>query len=102
MNNKYEDLIDATDYVMSMEKMKDLRGISVDWNDNTIVLVFYHNGNLTEEQAEDYSCIATEILSHFGTAFLSENIECIDYPKPLPNHKYWGYKSKSLFSVQNT
>jgi len=92
MSEKHQGLVDATKMIMSTEHFPSLRGISVDWRENTIVMYFYNNGEISEELENDYRCVGTEVVAQYSDAHIDDKIIRIDSPKPLPQHRYWAYK----------
>lgn len=78
------------------EIVPSLRGVAVDWIDNTILVYFYHDGAMSEELQNDYSSIGTEIVANYSDADIDEKIIRLDYPHKLPEHNYWTYRRKEL------
>lgn len=71
-----------------------LRGVISVWNEleNMASLSFYFDGKPTEDELEEASSMAGEIIAHCSNATLEENYICLNYPKPLPQNPYWAYK----------
>ncbi|MBA3236862.1 MAG: hypothetical protein H0T62_00740 [Parachlamydiaceae bacterium] len=71
-----------------------LRGITAFWreDDETACLGFYLDGPVSDEDIEDASDLATGIISHFPEGFLEEEFFRLDYPQPLPESPFWGYR----------
>lgn len=97
MNDKIVNLLLATQRALLSEVVPSLRGVAVDWDDNTILVYFYNDGEISDELWNDYSCIGTEIVSSFSTAHISEKIIQLDYPSKLPKHEYWAFRRKEPF-----
>lgn len=93
---KYINLILVTQAALLDEVVPSLRGVAVDWDDNTILAYFYNDGEISEELRNDYSCIGTEIVSNYSTAHISEKIIRLDYPAKLPKHEHWVYRRKEV------
>lgn len=94
MSEKHKGLVDAAEMIMSTEYFPSLRGLAVDWEDNTIVMYFYNNGEISDELENDYRCVGTEVVAQYSDAYIQEEIVRLDFPKPLPKHEYWAYKKK--------
>ncbi len=91
---KYTDLILATQSALLGEIVSSLRGVAVDWGDNTILIYFYNDGEISDELENDYSCIGTEVVANYSNAHIDEKIIRLDYPNKLPEHRFWVYKRK--------
>ncbi len=90
---RYEKLVRLTKFVLSSEEpFPSLRGIAVDWIDNTIQIYFYNDGEILAELENDYSCIGTELVAHYGQSHIHEEMIRLDYPTPLPSHPYWAFR----------
>ena len=87
-----QELIDVIKFVMLGENLPTLRGIAGEWKNLVITIYFYNDGEVTEEIAEAYSCIATEVLAHFDYATIDEHIIRRDIPLTLPEHDHWALK----------
>jgi hypothetical protein len=94
MSEKHKGLVGATEMIMATEHFPSLRGIAVDWEDNTIVMCFYNDGEISEELENDYRCVGTEVVAQYSDAYIHEEIMRVDSPQSLPQHKYWAYKRK--------
>lgn len=93
---KYETLLLNTLGALLGEVVPSLRGVAVDWKDNTILMYFYNDGELSDELENDYSCIGTEVVASYYDAMINETIVRLDFPNPLPEHKYWAYRRKEI------
>ena len=94
MADKFIDLLIASQRALLNEVVPSLRGVAVDWDNNTIVMYFYNDGEISDELWNDYSCIGTEVVSNFSDAHISEKIIRLDYPSKLPDHRFWVYRRK--------
>ncbi len=95
MNNNI-DLLLVTQRALLGEVISSLRGVAIEWNKNIIAIYFYHDGEISPELWNDFSCVATEIVANFNNAKISEKIIRLDYPVRLPEHKYWAYYRKEI------
>ena len=96
MDEKIIDLLLAAQRALLGEVVLSLRGVAIDWSNNTILVYFYNDGDISSELRNDYSCIGTEIVASFSTAHIIEKIIRLDYPAKLPEHKYWVYRRKEV------
>ncbi len=87
----YSYLLSAAQMGLLYEVVPSIRGVAVDWQQKTILVYFYIDGEISEELREDCSCIGTEIVAHFTEAKIDERIIRVDYPNVLPRHAYWVY-----------
>ena len=94
MIDKYTKLFLSAQSALLEEVIPSLRGMAVDWDEDTICLYFYHDGQVTEEIEEGFQEVAALIIADFDKAKLDENFIQLDYPAPLPKHKHWVYKRK--------
>jgi hypothetical protein len=60
-----------------------MRAIYVDWDENTISLYFFVDGEFSEEEKEDMSCIVTEVVAQMPDNMFEEFFERLDYPNPI-------------------
>lgn len=74
------------------EEWTSLRGVIAKWEENTMYLSFFFDGNISENTKENASILATEILAQFETGFLKEQYIRLDYPQELPFSDFWAYK----------
>lgn len=88
----YSDLLLACQSALLNEVTPSLRGLAVEWSSLTLIMYFYHDGPMTDDLEQDYSCIATEVVANYCDAFLKEKFIQLDFPKPFPEHKHWVYK----------
>jgi hypothetical protein len=61
-----------------------LRAAKIKWDDITIHLFFYYDGEISEDDYESAQDVATEVISDFPKHELEVNILRWDYPKPIP------------------
>ena len=91
------DLLLATQRALLGEVVSSLRGVAVDWNNNTILVYFYNDGEISDKLKYNYNCIAAEVVASFCEAHINEKINRLDYPNELPKHKFWAYIRKEGF-----
>lgn len=75
-----------------------LRGVAIESNRDNIIIYFYNNGTMTDEEKNDYRCIGTEIIADFNSGMIDERIIQLDYPIQIPSHRYWAYRRKEKLS----
>ncbi len=68
-----------------------LRGLQVEIKGKTMVLHFYYDEKISEEEKEEISILATELFAQFGYDFLKEEYIRIDFPELLPQSPYLSY-----------
>lgn len=86
-------LTTITNWIISDLKSKKIRAVDAVWkeDENTASLSFYIDGEITEEELEDFSVACAEIIAHCSNGLLKENFLRWDYPKPLPS-QFLAYK----------
>ncbi len=72
--NNIIDLLLVTQRALLGEVIPSLRGVAVEWKNNTIVVYFYHDGEISPELWNNFSCVVTEIVANFSSAKISEKI----------------------------
>lgn len=77
-----------------------LRKVYLKWKpgDETAMILFYHDGEVTDAVEEHYSCIHTEVEADFivDPRIDFKVIRC-NYPHPLPQEPYIIYARKEPF-----
>lgn len=76
------------------EEFPTLRGVVSKWENETIHLSFFFNGEISEEIKENASVLATEILAQFSSGNLKEEYIRLDFPRQLPNSPFLSYKRR--------
>jgi len=77
------------------EISSDLRAVLVNRNkDGSIKIAFYHDGPMTWEKQNEYSCIASELAADFINAEIVEEFISLKYPEPLPQDGHYVYLRK--------
>jgi hypothetical protein len=61
-----------------------LRAARIDWNEQTIHLFFYYDGEISEEDHESAECVATEVIASYPEYELQIDVLRWDYPQPVP------------------
>lgn len=87
--NRREELTREASRLLQYLHLPKLRGVATDWIDNTAVIRFYFDGEPSEEDQEEASCICGEIIARFADGFLQEDYLRLDAPKPLPKNRNW-------------
>jgi len=88
-NDKYYK-IDRVSAILSLnralwgEVAPTLRAAKIKWNEKTVHLYFYYDGEISEEDHESAECVATEVIADFPEHKLEIDILRWDYPKPVP------------------
>ncbi|EBE9927999.1 hypothetical protein L6N32_004703 [Salmonella enterica subsp. enterica serovar Poona] len=63
---------------------ENMRNIAVDISENKIILYFFINGEITEDDKENISIIETEVIADFEDKFDIESvIKRVDYPESI-------------------
>jgi hypothetical protein len=93
-SHSYCDLKLAAQRGLLYEVGPSLRGVAVQWIDNTIVIYFYNDGEITENLHDDFISVGTSVVANYYEALIDEKIIRLDYPKPLPSHEHWVYRRK--------
>jgi hypothetical protein len=65
------------------EITSNMRAVYVDWDEETTWLYFFFDGEFTEEEEEDVSCIETEVISQIPDRMYEYRCVRVDYPKPI-------------------
>lgn len=82
------------------EIIPSLRKVILKWQPEkeTACIVFYHDGVITENVEEHYSCIHTEIHADFiSQPNVDYKVIRCDYPFPLPKEEHVIYQRKEPF-----
>jgi hypothetical protein len=98
---KYETLLLNALGALLGEVVPSLRGVAVDWEGNIILMYFYNDGEVSDELENDYRCIGTEVVADYYDAHIDDKVVRLDFPTPLPQHKYWAYKRKEIEVTKN-
>lgn len=93
-SQKYTNLMLVAQSALLGEVVISLRGVAVDWDNNTIIIYFYNDGEISPKLENDYISIGTEIVANYSEADIDEQIIRLDYPAQLPDHKFWVYRRK--------
>lgn len=82
-----------TNWIISDLKSDKIRAVDAVWEQdkNTASLSFYIDGEITEEENEDFSVASAEIIAHCLNGLLKEHFIRWDYPNPLP-YQFLAYK----------
>jgi len=79
------------------EIIPSLRGIAVEWENNCIILYFYHDGQISDAIEEHYTGIGAEVVSDYANVGIKEEVISFPYPEILPKKQYWAYRRKEPF-----
>ncbi len=81
--------------VKDIPDISKVRGVLAIWNEleNTVYVTFYYNGEITEDELEDYSIACSEIIAHCSNAILEGKFIRLDYPNLLPQSEFWAFKT---------
>ncbi len=60
-----------------------MRAIYVDWDDRTIYLYFFLDGEFTEEEKEDIRCIESEVISQLPDDDYELHCTRLDFPQSI-------------------
>ncbi|MBS0615694.1 MAG: hypothetical protein JSR58_03985 [Verrucomicrobia bacterium] len=62
-----------------------LRASKVSWDNESVFLFFYYDGEISEEDRESAECVATEFISSYPEYNLNVEIVRLDYPLAIPH-----------------
>jgi hypothetical protein len=72
-----------------------LRAVTVSYDDKSIHLDCYYDGNITDEDREAMSCVQTELMAVFPEAHsVTHSVQQKDYPSPIPKEATWAFFRK--------
>lgn len=71
-----------------------LRGVAVEWLENTVLVFFYYDGAISDLDQKTASIVSTEVVADFFDADIKERITRLDYPNRLSQHDFWAYRRK--------
>lgn len=60
-----------------------LRGVTFELKNKIITIIFYVDGQISNEYADDLSIVATEVIADFPDFDLDDRVERLDYPRDL-------------------
>jgi hypothetical protein len=66
-----------------------LRRVYVTSRDGLVLLRFYFDGPISEEDRESASCASTEVIADFSDHRISEELIRCDAPAPIPVDDGW-------------
>lgn len=94
--NKQEYLITQASWILESIQLPKLRGATATWNDQdqTAYMIYYFNGEPSEEEIEEASVASTEIIATFPAGYIKEEFRAIEYPNPLPDQNCWVFQQK--------
>lgn len=93
MNNQNKLVYIVRNFIKPIE-WPTLRGVMVCWEDKTLCLNFFFDGQISDLLKENASILATEIIAQYPEGSLKETYTEMDYTKPLPDF-FWVYKKIS-------
>lgn len=89
-----KEIINSLNDALKGELFPNLRGITVDWDKNTLYFVAYVNGAITESMIEHVDNMETYFLSHMSEYFKTHfEIKRIDFPEKIKCLKTWIYRT---------
>ena len=90
-----KEFINTRNILLSFQKAlngaitKNMRAIFVDWDDEQITIYFVFDGEISEDDIEEASCVETEFSCYLGDPSFKTRFstECIrsDVPEPIPD-----------------
>lgn len=78
-----------------------LRAVRMKWDEKTVFLYFFYDGEISEEDRESAECIATEVIANFSEHMLEVQILRLDYPSRIPNEGELVYKRREADPNKN-
>ena len=90
----HEEVSDNATGILKTVPIEKLRGVIAKWIEvtDTLHIIFYFDGELSEMEIEEASVASTEILASLPIAYLNEEYLRMDYPQPLPEGKFWVFR----------
>jgi len=73
-----------------------LRGVSVDWDHQTINIRSYFDSEISEDDRESMSSVQTEVLADFPSHGVNMEIIRLDVPAELPQGMFIYVRRESL------
>jgi hypothetical protein len=77
-----------------------LRAAQIKWDHKTLILNFYYNGEISDEDWESAECVSTEVISEFPEYELEINIVRLDEPQPIPLNGILVYHRKETPKIR--
>lgn len=95
MNDRKHIVLVAVQQALLGEVGPRLRAIMVDYDDSSIELDAFYDGEVDEDDREAMSCVETELIAIFPeTHNITVRIHRRDYPALIPKDKVWVYYRK--------
>lgn len=92
--NYQKHLNEQAKWILESTDLPNLRGATGRWDvkSETVYLIYYFDGQPTEENIEEASVASTEIIATFPFGALEEDYVRLDVPEQLPDSEFWVYR----------
>ncbi|SFU58588.1 hypothetical protein [Nitrosospira multiformis] len=95
MNDRKHQVLVAVQQALLGEISARLRAVTVAYDDTSIHLTCYYDGEITDADREAMSCVETELMAVFPeTHTITYNVQRKDYPDPIPKEVTWAFFRK--------
>lgn len=100
--NKKKYPLDRVNALLSMQRAllcevaPTLRAASIDWDDATIHLYFYYDGEVSDEDRDSAECVATEVIASYPEYELDVHINRCDFPQQIPDIGERAFRRREL------
>lgn len=95
MNDRNCEVLVAVQQALLGEVSARLRAVTVSYDDKSIHLDCYYDGDITDEDREAMSCVETELMAVFPeTHSVTHSVQRKDYPSPIPKETAWAFFRK--------
>jgi hypothetical protein len=95
MNDRKHIVLVAVQQALLGEVSDRLRAVSVSYDENSIHLDCYYDGEIADDDRDAMSCVETELLAIFPETHTTTVQVCrMDYPTPIPKDKTWAFYRK--------
>lgn len=95
MNNRRYQVLVGVQQALLGEVSAHLRAVTVSYDDTSIHLDCYYDGEITDDDREAMSCVETELMAVFPeTHTVTHSVQRRDYPDPIPKETIWAFFRK--------
>ena len=95
MNDRKHVVLVAVQQALLGEVGACLRAVTVTYDENSIHLACYYDGEIADDDREAMSCVETELLATFPeTHTTTVQVYRMDCPNPIPKDTIWAFCRK--------
>lgn len=95
MNDRRHQVLVAVQQALLGEVSAQLRAVIVSYDDSSIHLDCYFDGDISDADREAMSCVETELIAGFPEAHsVTHSVNRADYPNPIPKEGIWAFFRK--------